>query len=550
MGINDLAIIYQSKMYKIRGKIDILNSVGIKGQRYLKELEEIEKYTNDQIEDNSINIETIYSEATTKLEEIERELEKYNNYIAGYHYCEYLESKIREDKVSEEEIKEYANKIRRFIDLINNEKTSDYSEEKEIVEKVYYVAYQVMKLEFITLGESEIFSVAKRNPAIESIINKEIASDINKLKDDNKITPLMKQLISKIQSSGINYSYLDKLLITSIALEEDDSIICKVRNNLDELLAKIKNNTSKMESTVEMIKKAEAIITYYDKQINKNNRHNTKEILKRTVAGIVAGALLYGSYTIGRLSSKVYEYKTKKETYSSLNGYSSKEYYLMISPEYSKNVKLNVYEPYEEYKTRYSDYRRKYTSYDISNIADDCNTLEDFLKLDLEQAYSKKTDYEFRNAINMSEEDFYDELIYEVVKIIQNPDDVNIENNYLTWGFISFLILILSGTAYVSAIKLFYSIGGFKEIIKNSDEKIKLRENLISLKTKLEAYRRLADNNKELKDEFTKIFNNFKEFINFNDTTKSKEDDAIMVDDPQIELDKRTKKLLRFRVKE
>jgi len=42
MGINDLAIIYQSKIYKIKGKIDILNSVGIKGQRYLKELEELD----------------------------------------------------------------------------------------------------------------------------------------------------------------------------------------------------------------------------------------------------------------------------------------------------------------------------------------------------------------------------------------------------------------------------------------------------------------------------------------------------------------------------
>lgn len=48
MGINDLAIIYQSKIYKIKGKIDILNSVGIKGQRYLRELEEIDKDTTKQ----------------------------------------------------------------------------------------------------------------------------------------------------------------------------------------------------------------------------------------------------------------------------------------------------------------------------------------------------------------------------------------------------------------------------------------------------------------------------------------------------------------------
>ncbi len=558
MGINDLAIIYQSKIYKIKGKIDILNSVGIKGQRYLKELEELDKETTRQIEDYNRDIKdkvylkdlnAIYNNATARIEVIEGELEKYNSYIAGYHYCEYLDSKINRDKISEEEVKEYANKIIGLINSINETDTRDYNEEKEIVERIYSVAYQIMKLEYITRGRSEIFEVAKNNPVIESFISNEIAGDIHKLKDNNKITPLIKQSISRIQSNGINYSCLDKILITSIALEDDSSIINKIRTNLEELLTKMKDNTNEMQKLAREINDSEDTIAKYNKKINKNNKHNIKEMVKRTIAGLVAGAMLYGCYALGGLASKEKKYKTKKETFSSLTGYSSEEDYKSeVSDDY-KSTKLYVYEPYEKYND--NSYRRDYTSYDISNISDDCNSLDDFLNLNLEHAASKENSHEDRNASDMSEEDFYDELLYEVVKTIQNPDDFHIDISYIYWVFTSFLLLILSGMLYVFIIAELYDEGYMDEIRKNSYTKSQVRKNLIDIKRKLETFRRLSDNNKEVKEEFTKIFNNYKELIESSDyINKIKENDSILIEDPQIVLDKRTKRLIKSRVKD
>ena len=559
MGVNDLAIIYQSKLYKIKGKIDALNTVGIKGQKYLNQIEKIDREVNEQIDNYNQDItdkkiylrdlNIIYNNAIAKLEVLESELEKYNSYIAGYHYCEYLDSKINGEHISEQELNEYVNKIIEFINAINDTDTRDYKEEKEIVERIYLVAYQVMKLEFITLGKSQIFDIAKNNPVIEAFISNKISEDIRTLKENNKITPLINQSISRIQSNGINYSYLDKILITSLALEDDNTIINKIKSNLEELLTKMKDNTSEMENLSREILSNENKISDYKAEIHENNNHNTKEIIKRTVAGLVAGALLYGSYIGGRLTSKVEKYKTTKETYSSLTGYSTEEEYEdKVSDDY-KSTNLYVYEPYEK-EQRSNYYHRNYTEYDISNICEDCHSLEDYLNLNLEHAASKSEKAENKKASDMTEEDFYDELIYEVVKKIQDPDDFSVEYNLGTWIVFSLFLLIASGTFYTFAIYSMYYNGTFEEIRKGSYEKGKLRDNLIEIKNKLEAFRRLSDNNKEVKEEFARIFENYKTLLETSDfISKIKENESVLIEDPQIELNKRTKRLLKSKIK-
>ena len=562
MGINDLAIIYQSKIYKIKGKIDILNSVGIKGQRYLKELEEIDKETTRQIEDYNRNIKdkiylkdlnAIYNNATARIEFIEGELEKYNSYITGYHYCEYLDSKINRDKITEEEVKEYANKIIGLINSINETDTRDYNEEKEIVERIYSLAYQVMKLEFTTIGKSEIFETTKNNPVIESFISNEISLDIKKLKDNNKITPLMKQSISRIQSNGINYSYLDKILITSIALEDDKGLINKIKEKLDELLKQMKNNVKDMESIKNEINNNERKLKEQKDNVHVNNIYNLKEIIKRTIAGLIAAGILFGSYSLGRLAGKRKLYATKKETYSTLNGYTSSEYRDEQVSNDELGTNLYKYEPYGEKNSSANGdyYRRQYTKYNITNISDDCKTLDDYLKLNLEHAASIKTDLQNKNASYMTEEDFYDEAIYEVVKIVQDLDDYTIEyNNFIKW-LVTILLVSFCGTIYGAIISVLVDEYFFEELENSEWEKERINELLLDIKKKLEVFRRLSDNNKEVKEEFTKIFNNYKELIESSDyINKIKENDSILIEDPQIELDKRTKRLIKSRVKD
>lgn len=575
MNINDLAITYQSKKYKIENIISILNQTGIKGERYTKRLREIDKQIKEKIEEynkeiiiskNNINtvgpnpidyttstIDSIYLNGITSLEELERELQKYDSYIKGYHYCEYLESQRNKDKITEEELQEYVNNIITFINSINETDTREYEEEQDIVEKIYYMAYQIMKLEYITRGKSEIFEVAKNNPVIESFISNEIIKDINELKKNNKITPLIKQSISKVQSKGINHSYLDKLLITAIALEDSDSIINKIKEKLDELLKQMKSNVKDMESIKNEINNTEKILKEHKEHVHDTNISNFKEIIKRTIAGLIAAGILFGSYSLGRLAGKRKLYKTTKETYSTLNGYSSSEYRDEQVSNDELGTNLYKYEPYGEKKSNLDGdyYKRQYTKYNITNISNDCKTLDDYLELNLEHAASIKTDVENKNASDMTKEDFYDETIYEVVKIIQDLDDYTIKNdNFYKW-FITILLATTCGAIYGSIIYIMVREHFFDELEYNEWEKERIKKLLLDLKNKLETFRKLADNNKEVKQEFIKLMENYEELLKTADYSTKLTDvnELISIPDPQIELDKRTRKLLKVKTK-
>ena len=575
MSIKDLAITYQSKKYKIENIISILNQTGIKGERYTKRLREIDKQIKEKIEEynkeiiiskNNINtvgpnpidyttstIDSIYLNGITSLEELEGELQKYDSYIKGYHYCEYLESQRNKDKITEEELQECVNNIITFINSINETDTREYEEEQDIVEKIYYMAYQIMKLEYITRGKSEIFEVSKNNPVIESFISNEIIKDINELKKNNKITPLIKQSISRVQSKGINHSYLDKLLITSIALEDSDSIVNKIKEKLDELLEKMRNNVENMESIKNEIKDTEKILKEHKENVHDTNISNFKEIVKRTTAGLIAAGILFGSYSLGKLAGKTKLYKTTKETYSTLNGYSCSEYRDKRVSNDELGTNLYKYEPYGE-KNELNNgayYKRKYTKYNITNISKECQTLDDFLKLNLEHAASIETDIENKDIEKMSEEDFYDETIYEVVKIIQDLDDYTIENNNTVKWFITILLVTICGAIYGSIIYIMVGKQFFDELEYNEWEKERIKELLLDLKNKLETFRKLADNNKEIKQEFIKLMENYEELLKTADysTKLSDINELISIPDPQIELDKRTRKLLKVKTK-
>ena len=583
MGIRDLAITYQSKKYKIENIISILNQTGIKGERYTKRLKEIDNQIKELInghkeeiviskdiinmaEPNSIDITTktidaIYLNGISLLEELESQLQKYDSYIKGYHYCEYLESQRNKDRINEKELQEYVNNIITFINSINETETREYEEEKEIVEKIYYMAYQIMKLEYITRGKSEIFEVAKNNPVIEAFISNEINKEIKELERNNKITPLIKQSISKVQSKGLNYSYLDKILITSIALEDSDSIINKIKEKQDELLEKIKDNISEMETIKKNIYNAELSINRNKNNIHRNHISNFKEIIKRTIAGVIAAGILFGSYSFGKVVGKTKLYKTKKETYSTLNGYSCSEYRDKQVSNDELGTNLYKYEPYGE-KIELNNgayYKRQYTKYNITNISKECQTLDDFLKLNLEHAASIETDIENKDIEKMSEEDYYDEAIYEVVKIIQDLDDYTIENdNTRRW-----IVTIVFGTAleglYIVLLNSLRKDKFFKKIENNEWEKENIIELLLEIKNKLETFRKLADNNQEVKQEFISIMENYKELFevyNYNEKIKAEyqkqieeANELISIPDPQIELDRRNKRLLKIKTK-
>ena len=550
MNVNDLAILYQTKLLKVKRKIAAINAVGIKGEKYIIELENIDKEVKKLIDDYHKEIKSeklylkdlngIYNNGMAKVELLESRLAKYDDYIRGYHYCEYLDSKLNGEKVSENDLNEYVSNVILFIDAINATDTRDYEEEKEIVEKVYKVAYQVMKLEFIVFGKSKIFDYAKDNDIVETFMNDEIIKDIEKIQNDGNSTRLIKERISKIKSMGINYSYLDKILITSIALKDDNSIINDIKNNLLELSKKIASNRKDMKKIIYDITQSENAEDNYKKQMHKNNKKTRKEIFKRAICVLGAAGIFTGFGFLGKHISKQEKYKTVREDFSSLKGYSCEEEY-EDRRKNSSETKLYIYEPYEKYG---SNYRRNYIVYDVSNISEDCKTLDDYLKLNLDHAASEDKSREKKSASDMTEEDFYDEVIYEVVKIVQDENDIEtvvVNSNF--WG----MLIVCGGLVNLFYWMIIYSEVEFYELGKNKSYRENFKRVLLDVKKQIETFRRLADNNEEVKEEFFRLYSEYKPLIESGkmETEFNKLSETIQIPDPELELAGRLKKLTK-----
>lgn len=547
MGINDLAIFYQSKLYDVKRQINLLNSIGIDANKYLAIVSQIDKEVDEEIDEYNKGVELkiyskeldkIYLDGITKLEIVSDELYKYDQYIVGYYTCEKLNCMLTDGKISNETLKEAAISIINIINGINDTDTREYDEEKNVVEKIYSTAYQVMKLEFIFFGESAVFNYAKGNPIVDQLFSNLIEKDLVLLRCSNKINPLINESIHRVKSNGINFSYLDKILLTSIALLEDNSIIDKLKGNLDSLQAELNANANKMEDLVSRITYNEDRIVRLKNNIHKNNKHNKKELLKRSIAGLGAAAIVFGSYQIGKITS-IKRYKTTKETYSTLTGYSSLEDYERQVYDFHQTI-LYEYEPYKAYDSSNTNYIRNYTEYNITNIAGDCNTLEDFLSLNLDHASRKFTNYNSKHSTDMTEKDFYEDNIVEIVKTIQDSNDFIADYN---WFIFVFAFLIFGSIYFGFIVSLYDDI--FDKINSNKEEKKEIEKYLQNIKDMLAVYKQLADKNIEVREEFNRLFEKYKELFQISGLINDKVD-SVLIDDPKIVLDERTKKLLKI----
>ena len=553
MSINDQAILYRSKFLSIKSTINNLKLIGINVDNYLKKLEKINDDVKEQVANynkeittqkiNLKDLNTIYNKGIVKLEDLSSEFSKYDDYIKGYGYCEYLKSKLSGEEVSEQTLNEYAEKLCNYIALINNTDTRDYSEEANIVESIYEMAYLIMKLEFVSLGKSRIFENAKDNPVIAAFINNLVEKDIENLRASGKDTKLINQSINKIMSNGINATYFDETLITLIALKDDNSLINKIKDKLNSLADEIKENSSKITKIKRNMSTTSCDLSSERKRLHNCRKDNAIELLKRATAAVVVLSSLFGGYLLARKGAKVREYKTKKETFSSVSGYSLDETYETQSDMNGKTL-LYVYDQYEK-KSGY--YRRKYVVYDVSNISSECETLDDYLKLNLEHAADRDKGSEEKSNSEMTEEDFNLESEIKVLKVDQDLENYN---EYTSTGAtvgITLLLALVIGAVEGFILFMMYDDDCFDSLDDLGCEKDRIKGYLAKFREEFASLKELMDSNKKLKEEFSSVYESYKALLDLSEIDKFSE--SVLIPDPQIELDRREEKLLKRELK-
>ncbi len=310
----DQAIEYKSLLNKVDIMINNVNTLGMDTKRYKETLkkiiDEVESSTKVSKTKWGNNASMIlicdYGLGIKKLRALELELSEYEVYFKAINSCEYLLMKIdRIDSVdSKEEVKSYANEIIESLKSIKFSSTIHYSDEKKIVEKIYDVAYRIIKLEIITMGSSEVYEYIKKYDVdtyfLDNFIRKEIET-INLKDEKNK---KIKEKIYELSRNGLDANYFDIELIKLLMCNSNDI-------DLKEIIIKELNSLKKeIHDTVEIHNRFESRCLISSSEIGgslKEVKRYKKRIFERISSVIVSlsivGGIFFGTYIFMKPSS-------------------------------------------------------------------------------------------------------------------------------------------------------------------------------------------------------------------------------------------------------
>lgn len=410
----DQAIAYKSLLQKTKSAIEDIGSLGLDTKKYYETLEsiinQVENNTSDKYRSGSTAVMFLEQDYTTGIRHLRsfyNILNKYDTYYVIINTCNYIEMELKNEH-SKDDIEKYASKM---IELLNNLRYSEtlkYSEEQKIVEKVYELAYKLIKLEIVNFGESKIYDNSKNYEIDLSFFNECIKNEINTINLDEPKYERLKTEIFNIKSRGIGNSYFDINIIKMIvALNSDLDIIKNIKENIFELKNEIDINNHKLSSKV-----------YNYNCKHKNYITNTLENLKKSrkqfaksLVSVVLGISFYlGSYAgftiLNRKTTVNKVYDKEITTYSDeyLEETSSEEFKIDIEAgrdmEEEGTVKVVKYGSWD------NSGNREVRSYDMSGFNFD--TLKEYLSIPLDNLeydifIESKDDCKYVNRINYTE---------------------------------------------------------------------------------------------------------------------------------------------------
>ena len=190
----DLAIVYQSELYKTKKIISKLNNIGLNTTNYENAVYDIEEACrNNNKEDLGKGLdspfvvdylEANYSKAINSLKVMQKELSKYEIYIKVNSFTTLLKSIIKNNKITSKQLDEITPKLISILNESKKSNTLDYSTEKDIVESIYKITYYLLKEE-IKHGRKNLYNALITDEIHTIYLDKEISSELEQLERNN-----------------------------------------------------------------------------------------------------------------------------------------------------------------------------------------------------------------------------------------------------------------------------------------------------------------------------------------------------------------------------
>lgn len=491
----DLAIVYQSELYKTKKIISKLNNIGLNTTNYENAVYDIEEACrNSNKEDLGKGLdspfvvdylEANYSKAINSLKVMQKELSKYEIYIKVNSFTTLLKSIIKNNKITSKQLDEITPKLISILNELKKSNTLDYSTEKDIVESIYKITYYLLKEE-IKCGRKNLYNALITDEIHTIYLDKEISSELEQLeRNDSKNTNIFNRK-NILDLNGINSHYLDyellSLLVEPFKQKEDIEdvkdlipLYQDINTKLHNYRRRLKNISNNIENEKEKIKKQQKS-TNYIKSI-------FRIILSTTITTALFGGAYLGAEVLAKKNSKAksttittYDTRDNSET-------TTKPFY---STDYTDSIRVTKYEPYRK---ALAGYYRYVTDYDLGNIANLSN--QEIMNLDLDGlGIAKNSHKEFKETISYI--DTYDDIYYTISKISVDENNFTYDQNVF-WGYFAYLeilaILIYSGINIAPhspiLIGLIKDVKKIKNDIKNSKNYNKENEKCIQERNRI-----------------------------------------------------------------
>ena len=496
--------------------------------------EELNNYQLNTISLNNTNnfqidyLENIYSKYIKELEIIQNNLKERDFYIKIYYQIKEIENLIYKDNLNSNDLKSISQNIIIILKNINYDNTHILNE--AVINKLYDLVYEIIKLELIYEGKSSLFVFCLNNTLSEHYLNFTIKKDIEKYQKENNQDEMLDLMLAKLDVKGVDRSYLDENLIIYLMLNKNEDYQTKIIDKLNHLRDKLRDNEELLDSEQGKIFNL------------RKNIESIKTNILGEISYIMANIAVFAGISVGSyfLSNKdVYEYEVDSEIYSTSNMIQT-DVPNVTNKKEKDHTSFYVYEPWR-YDKETKKYVRDVTTYNFTkkseeafkglfnNIANgiedskvfnsnmQLDTLNDVLELFSDSSsLSPKTKKETKKELTM--DDIYNESIKELIIIKQDPNKKTyVGQDFIIWRLLLFLligyvVLILNNLVDEKLLHLSFisAFGRIKEKINNKKEKKKLIE---ELKEEAKLIKKYADNNEEYREAFLNLYQKFNPYL-------------------------------------
>lgn len=482
---------------RILDKVDIIKRYGMSVSEYEERLQNIMDSTevnDDEINQDDVAVAAMQNEMANiailnKLKELEAELDSYQCYLKVHFRNSSLINEIKGvQNITSDKLDLYVSEAKSLLHDVWEANVDSVKATKKIIRDVYSTIYEIIKLELLLNGKSELLDfIVKDNQGV-CYINDLVRDEINRLRENESLDENIKKVMDELSQVGIDYDFADEELILLLALHNKELVLANFQNQTDLYDQKIK-------TLKDYINRANynRETACDDKDIYEHRRN--KSIRRSVISSIVLALNILLSNLAPGVAREMHTtttYMATREAYDTVTGNTRHENIYLPKSE-AEYAELKVFGEVDETG------RRTVTVYDLSDMEEaDLADYPQMITDDTRHVSSQSEKYRLGEQLSRDEYMVVERMNYGEAK---EEFDAAAYNKDLMYTLM--LIYFFEGLSAVAILKYLLRVINNNRMLKETIQVCKKNDSEIGgYNRELEYYKKLKKDLTKLKDDY------------------------------------------------